>query len=76
MARILYLLRKPASQIDPALFTQDGMSGTILLDAAIPQSMKEVGQGVLLQKPDGTTEPLSYADLVKQIFEYDRTIVI
>lgn len=77
--KILYLLRRPSQQIDPALFHPSesvGNVNVVLLEEAqssdldcAPGAVFSIGQSDRYKK-------MSYDDLVEEIFKADRTIVI
>jgi hypothetical protein len=77
MKKILYLLRKPVDRIDPSLFLPSESQGDVVLlhqDAIAPFPYE--GGTVFSVSSAESQNGLSYDDLVKKIFQSDRTIVI
>lgn len=65
---MLFVLRKPLNQINPALFISSESEGDVVL-------LSETGSLTSL-KMDGTTTALSYDSFLAGIFEHDHTVVI
>lgn len=77
MKKMLYLLRKPVDRIDPSLFLPSESQGDVVLlhkDAIAPLPYE--GGTVFTVSSAESQNGLSYDDLVKKIFQSDRTIVI
>jgi hypothetical protein len=77
MKKMLYLLRKPVDRIDPSLFLPSESQGDVVLlhqDAIVPFPYE--GGTVFSVSSAESQNGLSYDDLVKKIFQSDRTIVI
>ena len=77
MKKMLYLLRKPVDRVDPSLFLPSESQGDVVLlhqDAIIPFPYE--GGTVFSVSSTESQNSLSYDDLVKKIFQSDRTIVI
>ena len=76
MKKTLYLLRKPAQEIDPALFLPTESEGdVVLLEENGVEKFPYTG-GRMFSVTPGVGTTLSYDELVKKIFECDRTVVI
>lgn len=65
---MLFVLRKPLNQLNPALLIPSESEGEVVL-------LSETGSLASLKK-DGTTTALSYDSLLVGIFEHDHTVVI
>ena len=79
MSKTLYLFRRSLEQVDPALFLATESQGdVVLLEESGGQTFPYAGGGVFtLTTDDGQGDrDLTYDELVKKIFEYDRTVVI
>jgi thymidylate kinase len=75
--KTLYLLRKPIDHIDPSLFLPSESQGDVVfLDRSVMTSFPYKGGTVFSLENYESPNSLSYEDLVKKIFEADRTIVI
>lgn len=77
MKKILYLLRQPVDRIDPSLFLPSESHGDVVLlhqNAIVPFPYE--GGTVFSVSSTESQTGLSYDDLVKKIFQSDRTIVI
>ena len=76
MKRTLYLLRKPVHEIDPAVFLPTESKGdVVLLEESGVEKFPYAG-GTVFSVTPGVGTTLSYDELVKKIFECDRTVVI
>ena len=77
MKKILYLLRKPIDQIDPALFLPTKSRGDVVLLEESGSRIFPYAGGAVFSLTNGEAEHrLTYDDLVKKIFECDHTVVI
>ena len=76
MKRTLYLLRKPADQVNPALFHPSESQGDVVLLEENRRMFAYAGGTVFTLADDSADRALTYDDLVKKIFEYDSTVVI
>jgi len=79
MSKTLYLFRRSLEQVDPALFLATESQGdVVLLEESGGQTFPYAGGRVFtLTTHDGQGDrDLTYDELVKKIFEYDRTVVI
>jgi hypothetical protein len=77
MKKILYLLRKPVEQIDPALFLPEQSKGDVVLLQESGGRLFPYEGGSMFFVSDGEVQHgLTYDGLVKKIFECDHTIVI
>jgi hypothetical protein len=77
MNKTLYLLRKPVEQIDPALFLSEQSQGdVVLLPESGGQPFSFPGGSVFSVTNRETEHSLTYDELVKKIFECDRTMVL
>ena len=77
MKKTLYLLRKPPERIDPAVFHPSESQGdVVLLEESGGRMFPYAGGVVFSLRDDGADDALTYDDLEKKIFEYDRTLVI
>ncbi len=77
MKKTLYLLRKPPERIDPAVFHPSESQGdVVLLEESGGRMFPHAGGVVFSLRDDRADDALTYDDLVKKIFEYDRTVVI
>ena len=87
--KLLYLLRRPATVGHAAEFLPGGGSASpedeisvVLLNGAVTDDSAFPGRTFLLQEDPSLAVPrsgmkvISYADLVKLVFEADSTIVI
>lgn len=77
MKKTLYLLRKPPERIDPAVFHPSESQGdVVLLEESGGRMFPYAGGVVFSLRDDRADDALTYDDLVKKIFQYDRTMVI
>jgi regulator of RNase E activity RraA len=77
MKKILYLLRKPLDQINPALFLASESQGdVVLLDGTGDPTFSYAGGTVFTLDCGDANHRLTYDDLVKKIFNYEHTVVI
>ena len=77
MNKILYLLRRPVEQINPALFLPEQSQGdVVLLKESGGRRFPYAGGSVFVLADDEIQDGLTYDELVRKIFECDRTIVI
>ncbi len=76
MKHLLYLLRQPLSHVDHAIFSlSDSYGDVVVMDGDASSLATYRGGSVMTCSVEGATG-LSYDDVVKRIFEYERTIVL
>ena len=79
MSKTLYLFRRSLEQVDPALFLATESQGdVVLLEESGGQTFPYAGGRVFTLTIDNGQgdRDLTYDELVKKIFESDRTVVI
>jgi len=76
MKQTLYLVKQPLDRIDPSLFSWSASTGDVVLLQGQDVSSFSYAGGTVFSLATGGPTGLSYDELVKKIFEYERTIVI
>jgi hypothetical protein len=76
MKKTLYLLRKPLDRINPAVFLPSESQGDVVLLEESGRTFPYAGGTVFSLTNDRGDHALTYDELVKKIFEYDRAVVI
>ena len=77
MKKMLYVLRKPFDQINPAVFLPSESQGdVVLVDGTGGRKFPYAGGTVFTLHGGEANQVLTYDDLVKKIFECDHTVVI